>query len=492
VKILFAASEVVPFCKTGGLADVAGALSLALKAKRQDVRVVLPKYRSIRETAFGLKPLDVRLSIPLGDETETVRLWAGKIEDKVPAYFIDAPKYFDRDNLYIDAAGKDFPDNDDRFILFSRAVLETAKALDFRPDIFHGHDWQTGLVPAYLATLYKSDAFFLPAASVFTVHNIAYQGVFPKNALFAAGFSWADFTPDGLEFYGQINFLKAGLVYAHALNTVSPAYAKEIQSDPAFGRGMEGLLQKRRADLFGILNGIDTKRWDPSKDPLLPHRYSAKDLAPRALNKASLQRALGFREDPRAPLLGMVSRVDPQKGFDLAVDAVPGFLKEGAQLAILGSGDKAIEASLRALAAKFPGQVSFSTGFNEALAHHIYAGADIFLMPSKFEPCGLGQMIALLYGAVPVVTATGGLLDTVPPARGNEGLGFVAASVSPPGLIKALGDAIALYRGNPAAWHALQKRGMASRFGWTASVYKYLDLYRLALARKKERESSPA
>jgi starch synthase len=486
MKILFAASEAVPFCKTGGLADAVSALLSALKQKGEDVRLVLPKYRDVDAARHGLKALDLELTLPLGDSYEPARLWEGRLDRRVPVYFVDAPKYFDRAGLYRDSAGADYPDNDERFILFSRAVLETAKAVDFRPDAVHTHDWQTGLIPAYLATLYRFDAFFLRTAAVFTIHNIAYQGLFPKNTLFLAGFSWADFTPDRLEFYDQVNFLKAGLIFAHALTTVSPQYAREIQT-PAFGRGMEGILQARAKDLFGVLNGLDTRLWNPGRDPHIAKKFSAERPDPRRLCKAALQKDAALTEAPDAPLIGMVSRLDPQKGFDLALAAIEEFLRDGAQFVVLGQGDKAVETSLRALVKRYPGQAAFESNFNEPLAHKIYSGADIFLMPSRFEPCGLGQMIALLYGAVPVVTPTGGLKDTVAPVTpdGADGLGFVAESATAPAVAAALRRAVSLYRTSPAAWKALQKRGMSSSFSWGESVEKYRELYRLALARKK-------
>jgi starch synthase len=487
VKVLFAASEAVPFCKTGGLADVAGALPPALEAKGHEVRLVLPKYRAVDAKAHGLKPLGINLRIPLGDAVENVSLWEGRL-GKIPVYFVDAPKYFDRDGLYVDAKNQEYPDNDDRFILFSRAVLETAKAVDFRPDVVHAHDWQTGLIPAYLETLYLLDAFFLPTASVFTIHNIAYQGVFPKNALFQAGFTWADFTPERLEYYDQVNFLKAGLVFGHALNTVSPTYAKEVLADARFGRGMEGVLRTRPDGLAGIVNGLDRKVWDPAKDAFLRRGFSVKSMEGRAACKADLQTSLGLPADPSAPLLGMVSRLDPQKGIDdvLAVLGAGALGKDG-QAVFLGSGDPDHQAALVALTKKFPGRVAYVSEFSEHLAHKIYGGADIFLMPSRFEPCGLGQMIALRYGCVPVVTPTGGLKDTVVPFDGTKGtgVGFVSQDASANAYGSALAEALALYRAGGPAWKGLQERGMALDYGWPKSVAAYTALYQRAQERKK-------
>jgi starch synthase len=313
MKVLFAATEAVPFCKTGGLADVAGALPVALRRRKQDVRVVLPKYRSVNASAFGLTRRPEKLIIPVKESLVDVALWEGRMNGRVPVYFIDAPKYFDRSGLYQDDNGDDYADNDERFVLFSRAILEASKAVDFRPDVVHVNDWQTGLVPAYLSTVYRTDAFFHPTASVFSIHNIAYQGHFTKDTLFTGGFGWSDFTPEGLEYFDGINFLKAGLSYAHMLSTVSPTYAREVREDAAFGRGMEGILQRRSEDFVGILNGLDEKVWDPAKDVHLARAFSAKRLAGRAVCKSDLQKICGFDPDPRRPLLGLVSRLDPQK-----------------------------------------------------------------------------------------------------------------------------------------------------------------------------------
>jgi starch synthase len=488
MKVLFAASESVPFCKTGGLADMVGALLPALKQKRHDVRLVLPRYRGISPEKFGLKRLPHPLHIPLGDTHERVVLWEGRLARHTPVYFVDCPKYFDREDLYRDTDGSDYADNDERFVLFSRAVLETAKAVDFRPDVVHCHDWQTGLVPALLQTVYRYDGFFLPTASLFTVHNIAYQGQFPKNTIFLAGFSWADFTPDRLEYYDQVNFLKAGLVYAEQLSTVSPAYAQETLLSPEFGRGMEGILRLRAADYHGVLNGLDEKEWDPARDRHLVRRFTAARPEARAECKADLQRAARLEPDPAAPLFGLVSRLDPQKGIDMVLDCIEAFLTDGAQFVALGQGGKEYQAGLEKLADSYPGRVRYSSDFDETLAHKIYGGCDLFLMPSRFEPCGLAQMIALRYGAVPVVTPTGGLLDTVPPVDTSlaKGLGFVATSPEPGPLHDAMARAVELYRDRPDAWRALVKRGMSSRFGWSRSVDKYVEIYRAAAARKAD------
>ncbi len=485
MKILFAASEAVPFCKTGGLGDVAGALTEALRLRRHDIRLVLPKYRSVAAVSSGLFRLPFTLSIPVGDKVHAVSVWEGRFGPGVVAYLIDSPAHFDRGGLYGSPNGKDYPDNDQRFILFSRAALEVARSAGFPPDVVHAHDWQAGLIPAYLKTVYRDDPFFARTSSVFSVHNIAYQGVFPRSTLRAAGFDEELFTPENLEYFGQVNFLKAGLVFADLISTVSPTYAEEVQSGEEYGRGMEGVLRSRAGDFVGVLNGIDTRLWNPSRDPLIAQRFSARSPAGRAACKRDLQRSVGLRPEPAAPLFGMVSRLDSQKGFDILLDILDDFIEDGAQAVFLGQGSPVYLAALRTLARKHPGRVAASSNFNEPLAHKIYAGADLFLMPSRFEPCGLGQMIALRYGAVPVVTPTGGLKDTVPPvsADGKAGAGFVAERTGTEAYRAALAAAVRRYRTEPRMWRSVVKRGMALVYDWKASAPKYVELYRRAIAR---------
>ncbi|MBL0350632.1 MAG: glycogen synthase GlgA [Elusimicrobia bacterium] len=493
MKILFAASEAVPFCKTGGLGDVVGALAEALKTRGHDVRLVLPHYcpPGSDDEPPGSGPLS--LTIPVDGRDHPVRVWETRFGPDVPAYLIDSPGHFAREGLYRDSRGVDYADNDRRYILFCRAALETARAVGFAPDVVHAHDWQTGLLPTYLATLYRDDPFFKNTATVFSIHNIAYQGHFPKETLLAAGLDWSWFTADRLEYFDGFNFLKAALVTADVLSTVSPTYAAEVQSGEEFGRGMEGVLQTRSRDFFGVLNGIDNALWNPAVDAMIARPFTARALRGRAECKRDLQRQTGLTEDEKAPLLGMVSRLDPQKGFDILLDVLEPFVEEGAQAVFLGQGSPVYQATLRTLSRKHPGRVASSTDFNETLAHKIYAGADIFLMPSRFEPCGLGQMIALRYGAVPVVTPTGGLKDTVIPVSrdGKKGDGFVAAATETAAYRRALETAVDRFRRDPAGWKRILKRGMARAFDWADSVPKYEDLYRRALAHRTERVEAP-
>ncbi len=418
------------------------------------------------------------LSVPLGTEIISAQLkylqWRS-----VSVCFIDYPPFYDRNGLY-GKDGKDHADNDRRFILYCRGVLEGAKAIGFKPDVVHCHDWQAGLIPAYLKRHYRSDPFFAGTASVMTVHNMAYQGNFPKETLAAAGFGPEDFTPAGLEYYGKISFLKAGLVFADKLTTVSPTYAKEITESAERGFGMEGLLRGRQNDLEGILNGLDLDLWNPERDSALPARYSAKDAAGKTKCKAALQKECGLELSPKKPLIAIVSRLDHQKGLDLAIAALESRLKN-AQLVVVGTGDPALEKAFAELAARHKGAAFLKAGFDESFAHRAYAGADFFLMPSRFEPCGLGQMIAMRYGAVPVACRTGGLADTV-----TEGAnGFLAAPGDAEDLGRALDRALSAYAG--PGWNQLTAKAMDTLFPWDGAMARYVETYKRAAAALRAR-----
>lgn len=479
MNIVIAASEAFPFCKTGGLADVAGALSQVL-ARMEGNRIVLflPRYRNVGGGAFSLRAVPGSFLIPVAGRVETASLshvqWG-----KVDVYFIDNPKYYDRSDLYRTKAG-DYADNDERFIFYSRAVLEGAKFLGFKPDVIHCHDWQSALIPAYLKNLYALDAFYARTATVFTIHNIAYQGMFPKETLFKAGFGWPEFTPEKLEYYGGVNFLKAGLVSADAVATVSPAYAAEIQSSAEFGRGLEGVLKARSADVAGILNGIDTDVWNPETDSFLARGYDLKTAVKgKAACKKSLQHDCGLEEKSGLLLAGVVSRLDPQKGLDIVLDAIPE-LTGKVQFVILGTGDHSLQDGFSALAGANPKRVFFKAGFDEVLAHRIYAGSDVFIMPSRFEPCGLGQLLAMRYGSLPVVTCVGGLSDTVPvcsdPADSN---GFVMPSADAAALKAALGLALSAFK-RRESWNSMVQNAMSGDYSWSKSAVAYLSLYQKA------------
>ncbi len=485
MRVLFAASEVLPFAKTGGLADVGGALPKALRALGHDVRVVLPRYRMVDAAKHRLAPILEAVPVPVAGRVETASVLEGRIPPDVPVYFVRCDRYFDRDGLY-QVQGVDHPDNAARFAFFSRAVLELSRALDFRPDVIHCHDWQTGLVPTYLRTLYANDPVLAAAGVLFTIHNMGYQGLFPAEALATIGLGPDQFTTPGIEFYGQVNLLKAGLVFSDILTTVSRRYSREIQTE-AFGCGLEGVLRARSGDVFGILNGIDEEEWDPAKDPHLAAHYAPEDLAGKAACKADLQRAMGLRPDPAAPLFGVISRLAEQKGIDLVANALDTILEVGGQFVLLGTGEPALEERFRTAAIAHAGRVAAVIGFDVALSHKIEAGADFFLMPSRYEPCGLNQMYSLRYGTVPIVRATGGLDDTVTPfnratGEGN-GLKFEAGTAD--ALALAIYRAAGLYR-DPAARQRLMANGMRGDFSWDRSAREYETLYHEAARRRAD------
>ena len=477
LRLLLISSEVEPFAKTGGLADVAGALPQALATLGHDVRVLMPKYRGV-ERHGTLRTAVPRVRVPIGDRTTEGALLEGRLGRAVPVYFLAHDHYYDRPALYGTGQG-DYLDNCERFIFFCRGALEALRALGWTPHVIHANDWQSGLVPVYLETLYKDDPALGEVGTLFTIHNLAYQGVFWHFDMPLTGLGWDLFTPAGLEFYGKLNFLKGGLVFADVLNTVSKTYAQEIQT-AEFGCGLEGVLQYRRADLHGVVNGIDVAAWDPATDRDLTKPYSAEDLAGKAACKQALAQELGIDADG-APIIGIVSRLAAQKGLDLVLAALPELVDAGFALALLGAGEPGLETAFGDSARASRGRVAIRTGFDNALARRIYAGADMFLMPSRYEPCGLGQMIGMRYGTIPIVRRTGGLADTVVEARParRTGTGFGFAEPTARALLEAATRALAAYR-EPALWRQLQRNAMAQDFSWPASAREYVALYRKA------------
>lgn len=473
MKVLFAASEAAPFAKTGGLADVAGSLPRALAALGHDVRLVMPRYRAADVERYGLRHV-ATFYVPLSVWKERCSVFQGTLGPKVTAYFIHKDIYFDRPELYRTAQA-DYPDNAERFSFFSRAVLELCSALRFAPDIIHCNDWQTGLVPLYLKTFYHG-APLGTAKTVFTIHNLGYQGIFRRDDLRLTGLPPELFTPEGVEFWGNVNFLKAGLISADAITTVSETYSREILT-PEYGHGLDGVLRKRSADLSGIVNGIDTGDWNPARDPALPRTYSAGRLGGKAACKIALLRRTGL-PDTEEPVVGMVTRLTAQKGLDILLDAIPRILQSGCRLIILGSGDEQYHRLLSDSARAHPDRMRLHLSYDDALARLIYAGSDMFLMPSRYEPCGLGQLIALRYGAVPVVRAVGGLADTVMEyrPRAGTGTGFRFTDYGAKALVAALQRALAAYR-NRAAWLQIVRRGMGQDFSWKRSAKEYERLY---------------
>jgi starch synthase len=506
LRVLYAASEVAGFAKTGGLADVAGSLPQALVERGIECTVIMPLYRAVRAT----RPVRTGLTfqIPIGDRTVSGSLWRGTLPDsQVPIYFVEQPDYFERDDpasgrslyQFVQADGRrvDYPDNCERFIFFSRAILEAIPLLDVRPNVLHVNDWQTGLAPAYLKEIYQKHAKeavrerYLPIGTLITIHNLAFQGVFWHYDMPLTGLPWRLFNFEQLEFYGHINFLKGGMVFADLINTVSPTYAREIQT-PYFGCGLQGVLSGRKDRLFGIVNGVDYRIWNPATDRNLPANYDVDRLAGKAVCKTHLQRQFELKQSQRTPLLGMVSRLTDQKGLDLLAGALPQLLRQDVQLVVLGEGDPKYHDMLLTLRRTFAGKVGVALTLDEKLAHLIEAGADIFLMPSQFEPCGLSQLFSLKYGTLPLVRATGGLADTVVDATpeniaAGTATGFAFRAYTPATFLETADRALAMYRTDAKRWQALQQTAMRQDWSWSRSAAEYEKLY-LALARQEAKE----
>ena len=468
MKILIASAEAYPLAKVGGLGDVAGSLPKALRALGHDVRVVLPKYQGVRDVKDDLGPFSVRI----GGETHEARLRTSAI-DGVPVYLVDHAPFFDRPKVY------EYEDDGERFAFFGRAILDMLPTANWWPDVLHVHDWHSALAAAFLRTTHAGDERYRRIRTVLTIHNLQHQGLFGRDLFEWTGLPPEAWNPEGVEFYGRFNVLKAGIVYADRVNTVSPTYAKEIQT-AEYGEGLDGLLRSRAAKLSGILNGIDTDVWNPAKDSHIAERYTKSTIAKKARDKHALQREVGLAVDPKAPLVGIVGRVTGQKGFDILTPVLPEILRMGAQVILLGTGERRYEEPLAMLAKENPSFVA-ALKYDEALAHRIYAGSDFFLMPSRFEPCGLGQIISLRYGTVPIVRATGGLADTVTDATADPkaGNGFVFAEYATEALLDAAKRAVEFHR-KGRGWKALQQRGMAADHSWKASARAYAALYEAA------------
>jgi starch synthase len=482
MKILFVASEVTPFAKTGGLADVTGALPKNLKALGHDVRIMMPFYSSVEKGGMAVRKGRKSASVLVDGVEKKGFLRQGALGE-IPVYLIENKEYFAREELYGTATG-DYPDNALRFSFFCRCVLELLKKMDFRPDIIHCHDWQTALIPHYLKHERKNDPFFAKTGVIFTIHNLAYQGLFPSDELEAMGLSRECFHIDGLEFYGKINLLKGGIISADLVTTVSEAYCNEIQT-PEMGCGLDGVLHTRKDDLSGILNGLDYEEWNPAVDKDIMKNYSHASLSGKLVDKIGLQREMGLASAPDIPVFGMVSRMVAQKGFDLITELLPEFAKAPLQLVLLGNGEERYLQALADIKAAGARNIAFISGFDHSLAPKIYAGSDMFLMPSHFEPCGLGQLIAMRYGAVPVVRRTGGLADSVFDPRDSDKTpnGFVFEEYTAEALWEAITRAMAAYQ-DRVLWKKLMRRGMSCDYSWQNSVHKYVDLYRRALSRK--------
>ncbi len=485
LRVVTVASEVAPFAKTGGLADVTGALPQALARLGHWVCVIMPRYPTVERAVRSLEKVQEGLAVPMGPQTEYGTVWSARLAPSIPAYFIEHPGYFARGALYTTVDG-DYPDNAQRFAFFAKAALETCRALNLQPDIVHCHDWQAALIPAYLQTTLRQDAAFAAVGSLLTIHNIAYQGLFPPQVLEFLQLPPQTYTPDGFEFYGRVNYLKAGIVFADLINTVSRRYSEEIQT-AEFGGGLDGILRHRGQDLYGVLNGIDDGEWNPATDRLIAARYTSTNLAGKQVCKRDLLQVFGLSPEwMEAPIVGMISRLVDQKGFDLIERAIHRLLTFDLGLVVLGTGEQRYEDLLRQLRERYAGKMGVTIGFDNVLAHKIEAGSDIFLMPSRFEPCGLNQMYSLRYGAVPVVRATGGLDDSIEAydATADRGNGFKFGAYDPETLLATLQRALTLYR-DRAAWERLMRRGMQVDFSWTRSAQAYNNLYAKALAKRR-------
>lgn len=488
MNILFASSEVVPFAKTGGLADVGSALPAELARMGLDVAIIMPAYRCARRSGQSVEATNIRFEIPIGSKVVHGQLLKSQLPGHaVPVYLVAQNDYFDRPELYREE-GEDYRDNCERFVFFCRAVMETIRLLELPVDVIHCNDWQTGLIPAYLQVEYRHARNFEQISSLMTIHNMAYQGHFWHWDMLLTGLDWKYFNWHQMEFFGGLNLLKTGLVFADAITTVSRRYAQEIQTAP-HGCGLEGVLKQRAGHLRGILNGVDYREWNPATDRHLAANYSLPDWqAGKSKCKQSLQSDLGLPVAASVPLIGLVGRLADQKGWDLVADMMQRWaLREDIQWAILGSGEPGYQQLLGRLAQQFPQRVAARIEFSDKLAHRIEAGADIFLMPSRYEPCGLNQLYSLKYGTVPVVHATGGLADTINDFAGglDAATGFRFEYYDVKELEKTLTRAITLYKSNPADWQRIAENGMRQDWSWAKSGAEYAELYQQLRSQKR-------
>jgi starch synthase len=485
LRVLFVTPEAVPFAKTGGLADVAGALPKYLQPLGCDLKLVMPYYRMVKKTGVPVQHLGEDMEVTVGEETIQVDLYQGQLGQEIQVYFIGREEFYDREYLYSTPKG-DYFDNAERFIFFSKAALLLCRYLGFSPDIIHHHEWQTGLIPAYLKSIYREDPLFSHTGVVFTIHNIAYQGLFKKEKFWLTGLPQEMYNPEGIEFWERINLMKAGIVYTDVINTVSRRYSEEIQT-PEFGYGLEGILSKRKEDLFGIINGVDYTEWDPSRDAHLAARYSPKDLSGKTACKGDLLKEFHLPSSlEKVPLLGMISRLADQKGFDLLAEILEELFTLDLGFVLLGTGEQKYHDLFQQFARKYPQKAGIRIAYDDRLAHKIEAGADFFLMPSKYEPCGLNQIYSLKYGTIPIVRATGGLEDTIVnynPAAGT-GNGFKFSRYDSKEFLNQIKMAISFFS-QPKHWKQIVQNAMTSDFSWQRSAEAYLQLYRKAL-RKRE------
>jgi len=478
LKVLLLAAEAVPFAKTGGLADVAGSLPKAIRALGHDIRVAMPRYGRIDPERFGLQAVVPAFPVPMNKHEEQAAILQGSIGDEVPVYFVENSRYYDRDAIFM------YPDDAERFVFFCRSALEMLSRLGWCPDVIHCHDWQTAIVPNWLKTIYKDDPFFGRIASVYTIHNLAYQGIFGHRVLEIAGIAEYGFMyhPEMADLSEVVDLMARGIFFADALNTVSERHAEEILT-PEFGQKLDPLLRDRQDRLFGILNGIDYDIYDPATDPHLVQNFDKDRLDRRRANKAALQSQAGLRVDPAVPVVGIVSRLTDQKGFDLLGNVIDHLMDLDLQFVLMGTGDPHYHEMFSRVARTYEGRAAVFLTFDPQLGQRIYAGADMYLMPSRFEPCGLNQMIAMHYGCVPIVRAVGGLADTVQEfdPHTSRGTGFSFAGYDRWALFASVVRALETYK-HQDAWRDLQVRGMEADFSWAASARKYVELYYKAIS----------
>jgi starch synthase len=473
VRIVYVSSEMAPYAKTGGLADVSAALPKALAARGHEVTCFLPRYGSI---PFPPGRFLGSVHVPVDRLHRSAGFYERELAPNLRVIFVEHPPFFDRNGIYGDSRG-DFGDNEFRFAFFCRAVIEFCRSRGYRPDVFHAHDWQTGLLPVYLKAFYTDDPTLYRVPTVFTIHNLAYQGHFAASTLGALGFPESLATEDALEWNGNICYMKGGILFSEVVTTVSPTYAREIQT-AEFGQGLEGVVRSRADDLVGILNGVDYEEWDPRHDPHIAAAFDEVEQGGKAVCKKELLKEFGLSTEPDVALIGIISRLVHQKGFDLVTGALEAFLARPVRMVVLGSGEPDVEAGLREFMRRDPRRFGVRFKYDAVLAHRIEAGADMLLMPSRFEPCGLTQMYSMRYGTIPIVRATGGLVDTVEPfgAKGRKGTGVVFEHADGTGLMWAVDQALAAYA-KPGQWSTLMKTAMTRDFSWGLSAERYEAVY---------------
>lgn len=492
LKILLASSEVVPFAKTGGLADVCGALPVEVSKLGHSVTVIMPAFRSTRHCGLPITDTGIRFEVPVGNHIVEGGLLRSQLPDSdVTVYLVDQPGYFDRDQLYREQ-GRDYKDNCERFVFFCRAVMESIRLLGLEVDLIHANDWQTGLIPAYQKIEYENAPGYEHIATLLTIHNMAYQGQFWHWDMLLTGLDWKYFNWRQMEYYGDLNLLKTGIVFADSLNTVSPRYAEEIQQSP-LGCGLEGCLSHRRKILSGIINGVDYSIWNPAHDPHLAENYTVENWQTgKAACKTQLQQEMGLPVLPHVPVIGLVGRLADQKGLDLVAPIIKHWVHTSdAQWVVLGTGEPQYHQLLQSLMREFPSKVAARLEFSDAVAHRIEAGADLFLMPSRYEPCGLNQLYSLKYGTVPVVHRTGGLMDTItdasePAISEGRANGFSFDRYEAAALEATLERACHTYRTDKRIWNQLVSTGMLQDWSWAESARRYVQLYQATIARAKQ------